>query len=60
MTGFVRSLAPEVLQSGPAPQDTGPLRVVAQVGMPVEHVGLLPVQKRGFGFAPEINKNDEH
>ena len=60
MTGFVRSLAPEVLQSGPAPHDTGPLPAPEHVGIPVEHAGPLLVQKRVFGFAPEINKNDEH
>ena len=56
----VSVIIPEVLQSGPAPHDTNPAPSAAQVGVPAKQVGTLPVQKSGFGGAPEIYKNDEH
>ena len=54
-TGFLNLNSPKTLQSGPVVvHDMVPAPVDAQVGIPEEHVGILPVQKRGFGGAPEI------
>ena len=50
---------PDVLQSGPAPQDIAPAPAAAQVGIPVMQVGRVPVQKRLAGAAPE-NKKNQH
>ena len=60
MTGSVRVLRPDVLQSGPAPQDIPPAPAAAQVGIPVMQVGTVPVQKRLAGAAPEIYKKNQH